>query len=314
FENNFAKPVILLSACLDGDPVRYNGQILHNDLVEKLKKFAEIIKICPEIAMGLGAPRDPIKIYLENDGYRIYQTKTGLDLTEKMEKFSIRFLDDLKDVDGFFLKGQSPSCGFSGTKIYRNKNAKDIIKKGTGLFAKIVKEKFPDKPIEDELRLRDEEIRRHFLIRIFSISEMRYLEKNIRSIRQLIDFHTRYKYLLMLYNQSKLTQLGRIVAGYKKGNLLSTVTDYSRIFYTVFERKPGIKKQVNVIQHIYGNFSEKLNQGEKRHFLDLVKKYSEGKVQYAVLLEMMKSFALRFNTEYILFQRYLNPYPEKLND
>ncbi|MCM8822221.1 MAG: DUF523 and DUF1722 domain-containing protein [Candidatus Omnitrophica bacterium] len=313
-ENNFARPVIVLSACLDGEPVRYNGEILHNDLVEKLKESAEIIKVCPEVSIGLGVPRDPIKIYLENERYRIYQSKTGIDLTEKMEKFSVGFLDGLKDVDGFLLKGQSPSCGFSGTKIYSNKNARDIVKKGTGLFAQIVKEKFPDKPIEDELRLRDSEIKKHFLTRIFAISEMKSLERKIHSINQLIEFHTRYKYLLMLYSQSKLTQLGKIVAGYKKGNLSSTVSDYSRVFYTAFERKPGVKKQVNVIQHIYGYFKTGLNQGEKRHFLNLLKKYSEGKAQYDIVLEMVRNFALRFSTQYLLFQRYLNPYPEQLND
>lgn len=314
FENSFTKPVIVMSACLNGDPVRYNGEILHNELIQKLKNFVDFVKVCPEISIGLSVPRDPIKIYLAEDGNRIYQTKTGLDFTDRMKDFSIRFLDDLNSIDGFILKGRSPSCGWSGTKIYRDKNAKDISRMGMGLFAQNVKEKFPFKPAEDELRLKNDEIRHHFLTRVFAFAEMRNLEKNIHSIKELIDFHTRYKYLLMLYNQSKLSQLGKIVAGYKKGNLKKIVEDYTTIFYTAFEKKPGTKKHVNVIQHIYGYFSERLNPAEKKHFLDLLKKYSANKIPFTVVLEIMRNFVLRFNAKYLVSQKYLNPYPEQLNN
>lgn len=314
FENNFSKPVVVLSACLDSEPVRYNGEILHIEPVQKLKNFVEFVKVCPEVSINLGVPRDPIKIYLDRDDYRLFQTKTGIDLTERMKEFSNRFLDTCQEVDGFLLKGKSPSCGASGTKIYRDKNAKDIVKRGTGLFAMIVKKRFPDTIVEDELRLKNHQIKRHFLTRIFASSEMRNLEKNIKTIKELIDFHTRYKYLLMLYNQKKLTQLGKIVAGYKKGNLESTVSEYSKIFYTSFEKRPGIKKQINVIQHIYGYFSGRLNSAEKKHFLSLLKKYRDEKIPFETVFEMMKGFVFRFEIEYLLNQRYFIPYPQDLNE
>ncbi|MGC8804414.1 MAG: DUF523 domain-containing protein, partial [Candidatus Ratteibacteria bacterium] len=140
-DNHFARPVIVLSACLNSEPVRYNGEIIRDAFVEKLKNFVDVITVCPEIEIGLSVPRDPIKLYFEKDTYRIYQTKTGLDLTAKLIRFSTEFLNHLKNIDGFLLKGKSPSCGFSGTKVYRDKNAKDILKRGMGLFAQIVKEK-----------------------------------------------------------------------------------------------------------------------------------------------------------------------------
>ena len=309
----YPKPVIILSACLDGDPVRYNREILHNEFVEKLKNFVVFKKVCPEISIGLGVPRNPIKIYFSGDTYRLYQSKTKTDVTERMKEFSKTFLENLEEVDGFLLKGKSPSCGYSGTKIYRDKNAKDILKRGSGLFAMAVKERFPDIPCEDELRLNNDELRHHFFTRIFALAQMRDLKKNIRSISRLIEFHSRYKYLLMLYNQSKLIQLGRIVAGYKKGNLLSTVSDYSKIFYAAFSKKPGTRRHINVINHIYGYFSHRLNTAEKKHFLSLVKKYSEDKIQYEVLLEILRNLALHFDTQYLFSQVYFNPYPEQLN-
>lgn len=311
-ENNFSRPIIVLSACLNSEPVRYNGEILHNDFVEKLRRFVDFITVCPELSIGLGVPRDPIRLYSGENGYKIIQPKTNLDFTGKMEEFSRSFLARLKDVDGFILKGKSPSCGVSGTKIYRDVSTKNIIKKGSGFFAMMVKEKFPYKPVEDELRLTNEEIRHHFLTRIFSFSEMRNLEKNISSIRDLIDFHTRYKYLLLLYNQAKLIKLGRIVAGYKKTDLQKTVSIYAGIFYSAFDRKPGLKRHINVIQHIFGYFSERLNLSEKRHFLSLIKKYQEQRIPLSTLTELLKNLAFRFDVKYLIFQRYLNPYPDLL--
>jgi len=311
-ENHFPRPVIVLSACLNSEPVRYNGEIIKNAFVEKLKNFVDVITVCPETEIGLSVPRDPIKLYLEKNTYRIYQTKTGIDLTEKMDRFSSEFLNHLKGVDGFLLKGKSPSCGFSGTKIYRDKNANDILKRGMGLFAQIVKEKFPDKPIEDELRLKNPEIRQHFLTAIFAHADMRNLDKNGKSITKLIDFHTKYKYLLMLYSQKKLHQLGRIIAGYKKGRFEQTLSEYEKIFYSVFERKPGIKKHYNVLQHIYGYFSNKIQPSEKRHFLSLMEKLKNEQIPLSAVVEIAKNFALRFENVYLMSQKYFSPYPEQL--
>jgi len=310
---NFSKPLIFLSACLNSEPVRYNREIIHDEFIEKLKNFVDIITVCPEVSIGLGVPREPIKIYLSNDKYGIFQPATQTDYTEKMIEFSLSFMKNLPDIDGFILKGKSPSCGYSGTKIYRDKNAKDILKRGMGLFAQIVKEKYSDKPIEDEFRLKNQQIRYHFLTRIFSFAEMKNLEKNIKSIKQLIDFHTKYKYLLMLYNQKKLSELGKIVAGYKKGKLDLTIKEYSAIFYTAFGKKPGIRKELNVLNHIYGYFSHKINENEKKHFRNLLNKFEEEKIDKTPIVELLKNFALRFGIEYLVIQKYLRPYPEELD-
>jgi len=310
---NFSRPLIVLSACLNSEPVRYNKEIIHDLFVEKLKRFVDIITVCPEVSIGLGVPREPVKIYVSGDTFRIFQPATQVDYTEKMRGFSLSFLKNLPVVDGFLLKGKSPSCGYSGTKIYRDKNAKGIIRRGRGLFAQIVKEKFTDKPVEDELRLKNQQIRQHFLTRIFSFAEMRNLEKNIKSIKQMIDFHTKYKYLLMLYSQKNLSQLGKIVAGYKKGKLDLTVKEYSAIFYTAFEKKPGIRRELNVVNHIYGYFSDKMNEDEKRHFRNLVKKFEQEKIDRTPVVELLKNFAWRWGTEYLIIQKYFSPYPEELD-
>ncbi len=60
---------ILISACLLGQPVRYNGSVLLIDhpLIQKWQKEGCLIAICPELAGGMSVPRAPAEI-TKDDG------------------------------------------------------------------------------------------------------------------------------------------------------------------------------------------------------------------------------------------------------
>ncbi len=62
----FEKPALVLSACLDLQPVRYNGEIVRDEFVIKLRQHCQIIPVCPEVGIGLGVPRSKIHVYVEN--------------------------------------------------------------------------------------------------------------------------------------------------------------------------------------------------------------------------------------------------------
>jgi uncharacterized protein YbbK (DUF523 family) len=64
----FAEPILLVSKCLEFDNCRYDGNRLNSPLVYKLQKFVKFIPVCPEVAIGLGTPRTPIRmINVEKD-------------------------------------------------------------------------------------------------------------------------------------------------------------------------------------------------------------------------------------------------------
>lgn len=308
----FPKPVICVSACLNGQNVRYNGQTVNDDFVSLLLKYCKPFNVCPEVSIGLGVPRNRILVYYANNQFRLFQPATQKDVTDLMQQFATSFLSTLQGVDGFILKAKSPSCGVSGTKIYKDTMGSIFHSKGKGLFATEVINKFGYLPIEDEGRLRDEDIRENFLIRIFTLARFREMLSNNVSIQKLIQFHQENKYIMMTYNQRKLSQLGRIVAGYKKGAFEKTLNDYKTVFYTAFTRKPSQKQHVNTILHIFGYFSDKLNSNEKKHFLHLLDQYREHKISRIVIIELLRNWAHRFNDTYLLSQQYLDPYPEEL--
>ncbi len=302
------KPKIVISKCINFEAVRYNGGIVKDDFALKLGNFVEYILVCPEVEIGLPVPRDPLIVFKEKENYKFLQEKNNLDLTDKIIKFSDNFLKSLKDVDGFLLKSKSPSCGFSGTNNYYEKDGKRFSYKGKGIFARKVLEKFPQIPIEDEGRLKDDEIRYHYLLRVFSFFEL----KNLKSIKEILEFHQNYKYLLMAYNQKELKFLGQLLAGYNKKNLKEILENYKSHFINAFSRKPKKASHINVLLHIYGYFKDKINEKEKRHFLNLIEKYKEDKIPLNLIIEILKNFALRFENNYLLNQKYLNPFPEEL--
>ncbi len=308
----FFKPVICVSACLNGENVRYNGQTISDDFVRLLLKFCRPFNVCPEVSIGLGVPRDRILVYYDTNQFRLFQPTTKKDVTHLMQQFATSFLTNVYDIDGFILKAKSPSCGVSGTKIYRDSMGSVFHSKGKGLFAAEVFNRFGYLPIEDEGRLRDEDIREHFLIRIFTFAHFREMIASKPAIQDLLQFHQEHKYILMTYNQRKLSQLGRILANYKKGAFETTLNDYKTLLYTAFSKKPSQKQHINTLLHISGYFSDNLNTNEKKHFLHLIDQYRENKIRRTVIIELLRNWALRFNDTYLLSQKYLNPYPEEL--
>jgi len=308
----FPEPEIVVSACLNLEPVRYNGKYVKDDFVLKLKKYSQFIPVCPEVEIGLGVPRDKIIVYKKEKNFYLYQPSQKIELTDKMIEFSEKFLNSLANIDGFLLKSKSPSCGLSGTVIYKDPDRKIYHSRGRGIFALKVVEKFPLLPAEDEKRLKNKEIKDHFLTRIFAICELRNLIKNLKGMDDLIKFHQRYKYLLMAHSQAKLKEMGRLIAGYNKKNLRDIVNRYRELFLIALKRKPSKGQHINVLEHILGHISDKLNKGEKEHFMELVEKYKKGFAELQTLKEILKSFAYRFKDDYIINQVYLEPYPEDL--
>lgn len=306
------KPKVLISKCINFEATRYNGEIVKDEFALKLGNFVDYILVCPEVEIGLPVPRDPIIIIKEENEFKFVQKKTNKDLTEKILNYSEKVLNSLKDIDGFLLKSKSPSCGFSGTNIYFEKDGKLFSRKGMGIFAMKIKEKFPYLPLEDEGRLKNEEIRFHFLLRLFSFFELKILLKKLNSIKELIDFHQNYKYLLMAYNQNVLKKLGKLLASFDKKNLKEIKEIYRENFYKAFSKKINPKSNINVFLHIYGYFKDKINEKEKKHFLKLIDDYKNGKIPLILIIEILRNFSFRFENKYLLNQKFLNPFPINL--
>lgn len=207
----FPKPVVVTSRCFEFDACRYSGQTITNNFVEVLVPWVEFRPVCPELEIGLGVPRDPIRIVRKGGERRLVQPSTGRDLTALMREFSARFLGSLGDADGFILKSRSPSCGLGDAKEFPDAENEAASGRGSGFFAGAVMERFPGLAVEDEGRLRNFRIREHFLTELYTLARFRDV-RNAGTASALVNFHTDNKLLLMSYSQKEMRALGRITA------------------------------------------------------------------------------------------------------
>lgn len=184
------KPKIVISSCLLGENVRYNGKVLNNPIGITLKDYFQFIPVCPEVSIGLPVPRKKIFLVFENGSYKVYEEGTGRDLTEDLINFSKNFLKNIKSIDGFLLKSKSPSCGIKGTKCYKEKNGKRIIGRRKGLFALEILRKFKNYPVIDEESLKDSIYRYDFFTKVYLIHYYRNMNKErfIRKYRKVLSF------------------------------------------------------------------------------------------------------------------------------
>ncbi|MGQ9746945.1 MAG: YbgA family protein [Candidatus Caldatribacteriaceae bacterium] len=303
------KPKVVVSQCLGFEACRYDGSIIPSTIVERLKEEVTFIPVCPEVSIGLGIPRPPIRIVAIDNIPRLIQEETQQDLTEAMLAFSKSFLQK-PDIHGFILKSKSPSCGIRDVKLYSFQGSV-LSTRENGFFAQSAFTYHPHAAIETEKRLLNAAIYEHFLQKIFALSAFSMV-KSKGEIKDLVDFHTRYKLFLMAHHQRETQTLGKIVANHRKNNISTVFKEYELHLHQALKRGINRKLTVNVLYHALGYFKETLHPREKQFFLQLVDQFKEGRVPLIVLTSLARSWIERFGEEYLAQQVFFTPYPEKI--
>ena len=302
--------MVVISRCIDFDSCRYNGQVIRASLREELEPHIELQPICPELEIGLGVPRDPVRLVRSEDGPRMVQPKTGRDVTRSMEAFSRRFLSGVGDADGFILKSRSPSCGIRNAKLFHSEAEGAGHSNGPGLFTGRVLERFPYAAVEDEGRLNDLRLRDHFLTKLWALAGLR--EVADAGPAALVAFHARNKLLLMAHNQTHMRALGRLVAKAGTTPRRRLVDSYRAGLGAALARPARAGSNVNVLMHALGYVSDRLSAREREHFLATLESYRQGKVALSAANGIVGAWGARFEVPYLAGQTFFAPYPAEL--
>lgn len=306
------KPLLGMSSCLLGEKVRYDGAHKYDEWINtELKKYFEFVSICPEMLMGMGAPRPTIRLVRDpaNQEVKLLSHDGNKDLTELARLTNQKILSELPNISGYILMKKSPSCGVERIKVYRLTNEMSESKLRNGFFAEDLIKSHPLLPIIDSGRLFDAHERDNFLRRVMAYHRFQLLDGSIKSLQ---DFHARYKFLLYEYNQDKVRKLGKLAAN---SELLSSEDVYHAYFELFFQTTallPTIKNQVNTFQHLVGYFKNNLSGEEKTLFHELVRDFQAKILPYQVPLKMIYFFIKKYQQFYLLNQYYLDPYPKDL--
>ncbi len=306
-----ARPTIVVSKCLGFAACRYNGLGVSSDVVNALMPHVDFVPVCAEMEIGLGVPREPIRVAQGPGGLRLLQPSTGADVTDRMKRFAASYLDSLAIVDGFILKSRSPSCGVRDVKVFRGVEKEAAVGKGSGFFGAAVVEKFPGHPVEDEGRLLNFRIREHFLTSLYALTRFRAARARL-AMRDLVDYQARNKLLLMSYSQKEMRLLGKIVANSEKKAMPAVFDEYEAHLRAALAKPPKYVSNINVLMHAMGYFKDGLTPPEKAHFIASLEKYRAGKIPLSATIAIVNAWLARFGSDYLKQQTYFEPYPEEL--
>jgi len=136
---------ILVSACLLGDPVRYDGKArgMNHPLLDALVQQGRVVRFCPEVAGGLPVPREAAEIQC-GDGSAVIAksarviTRNGLDVTGYFISGATQALALCRqhDISVAVMTEFSPSCG--STQVYDGSFSRKA-KPGIGVTTALLK-------------------------------------------------------------------------------------------------------------------------------------------------------------------------------
>lgn len=301
-----------ISACLLGEEVRFNGgHKLHSYIDKTLGEYFSFQSFCPEVDIGLGIPRRPIRL-IRRDGevscvdiedYTLDYTQQLIDSADAQKAWQA-------GLCGFILKKDSPSCGMERAKVY---DGKQTVRDGVGIFAARLMQNFPELPVEEEGRLGDAVLRENFIQRVYVMYRWRKLLDEGVSVGGLTDFHARHKLILMSHCQKTYRELGPLLASARKNNVEAIAADYIRSLMTALKKRASRGDHVNVLQHIQGYLRDKLDAGDKAELLDAYERYRLGQLPLIVPITLLNHHFRRHPDEYISRSWYMHPYPSQMS-
>ncbi len=240
---------------------------------------------------------------------RLVTSRTNIDHTDRMLGWAEKRVRELEaeNLCGFIFKSDSPSSGLMRVKVYNSKGMAE--KKGVGLFARTFTRHFPLLPVEEEGRLNDPVLRETFIEQIFTLKRWRETLTLGGNMKNLVDFHSRHKLLMLSHSPANARLMGKLVADGKQTPIQSVYAQYERLLIETLRMKSTIKKNLNVLEHILGYFKNQLDSDEKQEMLEIFDRYRNEFVPLIVPVTLLNHYVRKTGEPYLKQQVYLNPHP-----
>jgi uncharacterized protein YbgA (DUF1722 family)/uncharacterized protein YbbK (DUF523 family) len=309
------RPRIAVSSCLLGELVRFNGGHSRDRfLTDHLARYVDWVPVCPEVEIGLGAPRESLR--LTTAGRLV--SRGGLDHTAAVTDLARRRRADLDGVSGYVVKSRSPSCGLNSVRVHSGDTIAAAA--GRGVFAAAVLAADPLLPVEESGRLNDPLLRETFVEQVFARARLARLLRPGWRMRDLIDFHARHKLQLMAHDPAGARQAGHLVAIASGRPLDEVGAGYTGLFARALAFQVSRGRHVNALQHAFGLISELLDDTRRHDILATIDGYRRGEVPLSVPVTLLRhhagggsaGYAGGGGAGYLAAQTYLDPFPAGL--
>jgi uncharacterized protein YbgA (DUF1722 family)/uncharacterized protein YbbK (DUF523 family) len=302
-----------ISSCLLGNQVRFDAGHKHSAYItQTLGEYFEFIPFCPEVAIGLGIPRPPIRLVSVDGSVRVRGVKNPeQDVTDALIENAEAVARQLRAVSGYLFKKGSPSCGMERVKVYHAQSGHPL-ESSAGMFAATLMRALPELPVEEEGRLMDPRLRENFVERVFIYHRWHCYCASGMTPAALVEFHTRHKFSVLAHDEPAYRELGRLVADAGKRDISEVAGDYIRVLMRALAKIATAKQHANVLMHIMGFFKADIDSNDKAELLDLIDAYRQEQVPLIVPMTLIHHHLRCHPNDYISAQYYINPHPREL--
>jgi len=302
---------IAVSGCLLGEKIRFDrGHKRDSFVMDELSNYAEYISFCPE-HLAFGSPRPSIRMVRDEEKLNIISNKTKANLTQELLAKSNQELEKIKleNIGGIIFKSKSPTCGLMSSKVYKTDGFADG--KDDGVFASLCKKEFGYLPMEEEGRLCDPWLRENFVMQLFAYDDFERFKESAK-MNNLVNFHKAYKFLLQSKDEALYRKLGKIVGNHEEKDFKQILAEYEESFKLAISEKSSVGKTRNVLEHMAGFLKTFLDSDEKKMLHEQIDDYAQKIIPVIVPLSTLKLYASKYEVEYLLEQKFLDPYPKEL--
>ncbi|MDE2089116.1 MAG: DUF1722 domain-containing protein [Gammaproteobacteria bacterium] len=293
------------SSCLLGQPVRYNGEHKRDAYITgTLAAFFELVPVCPEMAIGLGVPRDPIRL----TGDLVRPRAVGVhdparDVTAVLEDYGRCVARELAGLSGYILKNRSPSCGLQGVPVFRDDG--QVAGAAAGVYARALTAALPLLPVEEETRLADPAARRNFIERVFAYRRWQALLTSGLTAARLAEFHAVHALTLMAHGARHCRRLSRLLAR-PEGSPDGLARDYGATFMQALKDPATRRRHTGVL--LYALRRLKLSSAERDELRRSIAAYQAGRVSLREPVALLCRHAGNRADEFLVKQVYLHPH------
>ncbi|MEZ5573022.1 MAG: DUF523 and DUF1722 domain-containing protein [Halioglobus sp.] len=307
------RPLLGIGSCLAGNAVRYNGDSKKpNEYVRDICAHFDTRAFCPEMGIGLGVPRPPIHLVGSEDDVRIVDVKTHQqDYTTPIRDYARQVVALAPMLCGYILVKGSPSCGYGRVKRY-SPDGHQLAADQNGVFANALALADPLLPLEDDGRLNDPGLRESFVTRACAYHNWKTLVAQGLTAHRLIEFYTRYKYLVMAHHVPSYKILGPMLADAGRADVNVLAGQFIATLMSALTHRATRRSHSNVLSHLSGYLRKRITPEQRQRLSLLIDDYRTGKVPLIVPVTMLKHYFADYPDAYINGQVFLDPYPEAL--
>ncbi|WP_300005273.1 DUF1722 domain-containing protein [uncultured Cedecea sp.] len=213
------------------------------------------------------------------------------------------------DLNGLIIGHYSMSEDLK-TDIAEHREIHPDTRKYQALLKTRMAEQYPWIPLIESEQLTNSALRENFIICVSALNELNQLGKRKLTRHTLIDFHSRYKLVLMAHNQPKYREIGPFVANiHQWKDLDDFFIVYRKKLMAILQQPASCENHVNAMMHIQGYFNRQQTAEQRSELCQVIHDYRQGRLPLSAPLTLLKKYLSEYPNNYLLTQKYFMFYP-----